>query len=146
MFLVSYWGKVFPVDLSGDEPKPGESWSLTTEAERKDNWAPGGWQPLDYHSQSGQLFVLMDRRARWAHSSESREVWVFDTRTRKRVKTIGLAHEAACIAVDRADRPYLYALRWTSTTWRPAPCASARTNWAGSRVCSSSIPDASPAD
>jgi methylamine dehydrogenase heavy chain len=110
MFLVSYWGKVFPVDLSGDEPKPGESWSLTTEAERKDNWAPGGWQPLDYHSQSGQLFVLMDRRARWAHSSESREVWVFDTRTRKRVKTIGLAHEAACIAVDRADRPYLYAL------------------------------------
>lgn len=110
MFLVSFWGKVFPVDLSGDEPKIGESWSLTTEAERNDKWAPGGWQPLDYHSQSGLLFVLMDRRAKWAHTSESREVWVFDTKTKKKVKTIGLIHEAACIAVDRADKPYLYAL------------------------------------
>ena len=110
MFLVSFTGKVFPVDLSGTEPKPGESWSLTTAEQRKDKWAPGGWQPVDYHSQSGRLFVLMDRRAKWAHSAESRQVWVFDTKTRKRVKTINLVHEAACIAVDRADKPYLYAL------------------------------------
>lgn len=110
MFLVSYWGRVFPVDLSGDEPSLGEPWDLVTEEQRQDNWAPGGWQPLDYHSQSGQLFVLMDQRAKWAHSSESRQVWVFDTTTGQRVKTIDLEHEAACITVDRADEPYLYAL------------------------------------
>ena len=110
MFLVSFWGKVFPVNLSGAEPKVGQSWSVTTADERKDKWAPGGWQPLDYHSKSGLLFVAMDRRAKWAHSSESSEVWVFDTKTQKRVKTIHLVHSAACIAVDRADKPYLYAL------------------------------------
>lgn len=110
MFLVSYWGEVFPVDLSGDEPQVGDAWSLTSDEERENEWAPGGWQPADYHSQSGQLFVLMDRRARWAHTTESRYVWVFDTETKERVKTIDLAHEAAAIVVDRADEPYLYAL------------------------------------
>lgn len=110
MFLVSFDGEVFPVDLSGEEPKPGEPWDLLTEEQRKNDWAPGGWQPLDYHSQSKQLFVLMDRRAEWAHTSESREVWVYDTETQERVDTISLNHEAACIAVDRAEEPYLYAL------------------------------------
>ncbi len=110
MFLVSYWGKVFPVDLSGAEPKAGESWDLTTEEERKQKWAPGGWQPAGYHAKSGYLFVLMDRRAKWSHSTESRNVWVFDTKTKKRVKIIHLSHEAACVAVDVADKPYVYAL------------------------------------
>lgn len=109
MFLVSFWGKVFPVDLSGDEPKLGEPWSLTTDEERKQKWNPGGWQPIDFHTQSGQLFVLFDQRAKWAHASESRYVWIFDTKTKKRVKSIELAHEAALLAVDTADKPYIYA-------------------------------------
>ncbi len=110
MYLVSYWGKAFHVDLSGAEPVIGESFDLTTEEERKDNWNPGGWQPIDFHTQSGQLFVLMDQRAKWAHTSESRFVWVYDVKTKKKVKSIDLSHEAACLAVDRADAPYVYAL------------------------------------
>jgi methylamine dehydrogenase heavy chain len=110
MYLVSYWGKAFHVDLSGPTPKIGESWSLTTDEERKENWNPGGWQPVDFHTQSGQLFVLMDQRAKWAHTSESRYIWVFDTETKKKAKSIDLTHEAACLAVDRADKPYAYAL------------------------------------
>ncbi len=110
MYLVSYTGKAFHVDLSGAEPKIGESFSLTTDEERKDRWLPGGWQPADFHTQSGQLFVLMDRRAKWTAISESRHIWVFDTKTKKRVQSIDLAHEAACVAVDRADKPYVYAL------------------------------------
>ncbi|MEX2517373.1 MAG: amine dehydrogenase large subunit [Gammaproteobacteria bacterium] len=110
MYLVSFWGKVYPVDLSGDKPVVGKSWDLLTKEERDNKWAPGGWQPLDYHAKSGRLFVAMDRRAKWAHTSESNEVWVYDVKTQKRVKKINLAHSAANIAVDRADKPHLYAV------------------------------------
>lgn len=78
-------------------------------AEKK--WAPGGWQPAAYHRDSKRLFVLMDQRAKWAHTSESREVWVFDTENRKQVKTIHLPHEACCIGVDQNSKdPHIYAL------------------------------------
>lgn len=110
MYLVSFWGKVYPVDLSGDKPVVGKSWDLLTKEERDNKWAPGGWQPLDYHAKSGRLFVAMDRRAKWAHTSESNEVWVYDVKTKKRVKKIHLAHSAANISVDRADKPHLYAV------------------------------------
>ena len=110
MFLVSFWGKVYPVNLSGSKPDAGAPWDLLTREERDNHWAPGGWQPLAYHAKSGRLFVAMDQRAKWAHTSESGQVWVYDVKTRKRIKKIHLAHEAANITVDRADKPYLYAL------------------------------------
>ncbi|GFO82814.1 amine dehydrogenase large subunit [Methyloceanibacter sp.] len=108
--LVSYWGDVVHLDFSQDEPKIGKSWSLVTEEQRKNGWAPGGWQPASYHSGSGRLYVLMDRRAKWAHTTESRSVWIYDTKSGERVQTIDLAHEAVALAVDKADKPYVYAL------------------------------------
>lgn len=108
--LVSFWGHVVHIDFSQEEPKIGESWSMLTDEQRKESWAPGGWQPAAYHSASKRLFVLMDRRAKWAHTTESREVWVYDMESKKRIQTIALVHEATCLAVDKADKPYIYAL------------------------------------
>lgn len=110
LVLVSYWGHVVRIGLSKDEPTIDASWSLITDEQRKERWAPGGWQPAAYHGASKRLFVLMDRRAKWAHAAESREVWVYDMESKKRVQTISLVHEAACVAVDNADKPYVYAL------------------------------------
>lgn len=108
--LVSFWGHVVRINFSKDEPQIDAAWNLLTDEQRKEKWAPGGWQPSAYHSASKRLFVLMDRRAKWAHAAESREVWVYDMETKKRIQTIGLVHEAACLAVDNADKPYIYAL------------------------------------
>ena len=108
--LVSFWGHVVRIGFSKEEPKIDASWNLLTDEQRKERWAPCGWQPAAYHGASKRLFVLMDRRAKWAHGSESREVWVYDMETKKRVQTISLVHEAASLAVDNADKPYVYAL------------------------------------
>lgn len=110
IILVSYWGDVVHLDFSQEEPKIGKSWSLLTDEQRNDKWAPGGWQPASYHSGSNRLYVLMDRRAKWAHTTESRAVWVYDTKSGERVHTIDLAHEAVALAVDKADKPYIYAV------------------------------------
>ncbi len=65
IFFVSASGKVFPVDISGSEPKAGDSFDLLTAEERDSGWGPGGWQVATYHRDSKRLFVLMDQRADW---------------------------------------------------------------------------------
>lgn len=109
IFFISYWGKVYPVDIA-DGVKVGKSWDLFTDRERKAGWLPGGWQTASYHRPSGRLYVLVDVRAKWTHETESTHVWIYDTKTAKKVKEIPLAHEVSSIAVDQSKNPHLYAL------------------------------------
>ncbi|MGH8502126.1 MAG: amine dehydrogenase large subunit [Gammaproteobacteria bacterium] len=110
LFFVSLWGKVFPVDISGDQPKPGKSWSLVTKEEREARWLPGGWQVSTYDPKNKLLYVLMDQRARWSQHAESNYVWVYDTTNGKKVNELHLAHEARSLHVDQGSPSYLYAL------------------------------------
>src|SRR6202050_4296902 len=59
LYLVTYHGKVVPVDLAGEQAVPGASWSLTSDAERLAGWRPGGWQLTHFHSSKQRLYVLM---------------------------------------------------------------------------------------
>jgi methylamine dehydrogenase heavy chain len=110
IFFVDFWGTVFPVDISGDQPQVGEPWSLVTEEERNAGWKPGGWQPATFHPGSNRLYVLMDQRARWAQNTESNYVWVYDATSGEKVDEIHLAHEARSLHIDHGSPPYLYAL------------------------------------
>lgn len=110
LFFIDFWGMVFPVDISGDQPQPGEPWSLITDEEREAGWKPGGWQPATFHPGNNRLYVLMDRRADWAQNTESNHVWVYDTTTGEKVDEINLAHEARSVYIDQGSPPYLYAL------------------------------------
>jgi methylamine dehydrogenase heavy chain len=110
LFFISLWGKVFPVNISGEQIKVGESWDLLTEEERKAGYLPGGWQVATYNPKDKRLYVLMDQRAKWSQHSESNYVWVYDTTTGKKVDEINLAHEARSLHVDQGSPSYLYAL------------------------------------
>ncbi|HSY14748.1 MAG TPA: amine dehydrogenase large subunit, partial [Jatrophihabitantaceae bacterium] len=61
LYLVTYHGKVVPVDLAGEQAVAGAGWWLSSEAERRAGWRPGGWQVCHFHSSKRRLYVLMHR-------------------------------------------------------------------------------------
>ncbi len=108
-FFVSYSGKVYPVDFSGDQPKVGEAWSLVNDQE-KGQWWPGGWQLASYHPGSNRLFVQMHEGTRWTHKQPGDEVWVFDVNTKKRLERIELEEPALSLMVTQDKEPLLFTL------------------------------------
>lgn len=110
LYLVSYYGTVVPLDLSGAAAKKQASWSLTTSAEKEEGWRPGGWQVTHFHAPSKRLYVLMHRGHEWTHKSSGTEVWVFDVRNQKRVQKIPLQKPAQAIAVSQDAAPLLYTI------------------------------------
>jgi methylamine dehydrogenase heavy chain len=106
-YFPSYQGQMQAIDLSGDTPKVAPAWSLLTDAERSENWRPGGWQ-IATVSPSGQIYVLMHRDgAEGSHKNGGSEVWVFDPSSKKRVKRIELKEWGVSIEVTGGKNPYL---------------------------------------
>lgn len=88
--FVSFQGMVHRVDVSGPEIVAGEPWSLLDDADRADEWRPGGLQHLAVHEASGRLFSLMHRGGADTHKEPGDEVWVYDLERRERVQRIEL--------------------------------------------------------
>ena len=106
-YFPSFKGNVYPVDFSSAMPKPGKSWSMLSKKEKSENWRPGGWQIVSAH-ENGQLFVLMHKDGyNGSHKNGGSEVWVFDTRKRKRINRFELKEWGVSIEVTRGDKPYL---------------------------------------
>ena len=106
-YFPSYQGQMQAIDLTGDTPKVAPAWSLLTDAERSENWRPGGWQ-IATVSPSGQIYVLMHRDgAEGSHKNGGSEVWVFDPSSKKRVKRIELKEWGVSIEVTGGKNPYL---------------------------------------
>lgn len=99
--------EVLVVDGSGATPKLAARWPLVGDA--PDNWRVGGIQPSAYHAATGRLYVLMHQGGRATRKDPGREVWVFDTRARKRIQQISLTEPATSIAVSSDAKPLLYA-------------------------------------
>src|SRR3989475_3898734 len=77
-----------PVDVSGEKPRFGETWSLVDDADRRASWRIGGGQHLAVHAASGRLYALMHQGGPDTHKAPGSEVWVFDLATRRRVQRI----------------------------------------------------------
>lgn len=89
-YFPTFTGNVIPVDLSTDQPTLGQSWSLTTDAERALGWRPGGVWPA-VADNAGRLFVLMHSNgAEGTHKEGGEEVWVFNPAERRRVNRFTL--------------------------------------------------------
>jgi methylamine dehydrogenase heavy chain len=110
LYLVTYHGKVVPVDLAGEQAVAGPSWWLTDEAERRAGWRPGGWQVCHFHSSKRRLYVLMHRGGDWTHKNSGTEVWEFEATTGRRVQRVRLPEPAQSIAVSQDDDALLYAI------------------------------------
>jgi len=105
---ITYEGKVIGADLSKDVPVLGKPWSILSDADKAENWRPGGWQLIATHRPTNRLFVLMHQGARWTHKTPGEEVWVFDATTGKRLSRIHLKEHAISIAVSQDAEPYLF--------------------------------------
>src|SRR5206468_6909242 len=86
--FVSYEGVVHPVDVSGEKPRFGETWSLVDDEDRRASWRIGGSQHLAVHAASGLLYALMHPGGPDTHKEPGSEVWVYDLATRQRVQRI----------------------------------------------------------
>jgi methylamine dehydrogenase heavy chain len=103
----SFLGNVVSVDVSGDAPVVGNSWSLTSDAERKEGWRPGGWQ-LTAGDDNGMMYVLMHPEGRdGSHKDGGSEVWVYDLKQRQRVSRFALETWGVSLAATRGSEPLL---------------------------------------
>jgi methylamine dehydrogenase heavy chain len=114
--FVSYGGTVYSIDITAHGLEAGPRWSLLSDAERRQNWRPGGLQQLAVHASSGRLYAIMHQGGPETHKDPGKEVWVYDLGRRQRVQRIALRSPAASIQVTRDDRPLLFAAFMGSTT------------------------------
>jgi methylamine dehydrogenase heavy chain len=110
LYLVTYHGRVIPVNLAGEQAVIGASWSLTSDAERSAGWRPGGWQISHFHSPKRRLYVLMHRGRDWTHKNSGTEVWEFDATTGTRLQRVKLPEPAQSIAVSQDADALLYVI------------------------------------
>ncbi|MCK0197908.1 methylamine dehydrogenase (amicyanin) large subunit [Ancylobacter sp. 6x-1] len=106
----TYTGKLFQIDLSSGDAKFLPTVEALTDEERKDGWAPGGWQQVAYHRATDRIYLLVDQRAPSRHKAPSRFALVIDAKTGKRIKKIELGHEIDSLGVSQDATPQLYAL------------------------------------
>jgi methylamine dehydrogenase heavy chain len=88
--FTSFDGMVQAIDVAGDAPKFAEPWSLLDDADRKDEWRPGGGQQVAIHVASNRLFVLMHQGGVDTHKQAGTEVWVYDLESHRRLQRIAV--------------------------------------------------------
>ncbi len=107
VWFPTFKGMVQPLDMSSAVPGIEAPWSLVTDREKQENWRPGGWQIVTAH-ESGRLFVLMHKDGYdGSHKGGGSEVWVFDTKKKKRIRRIELKEWGVSIEVTSGENPYL---------------------------------------
>ena len=107
-YFVTTDGDVVPVDLSGEEPKALPRWSLTTEEQRVDGWAPGGWQLIATAPELNRMYVLMHpdhKPHNWEDPSTT--IWEFDLETGKKMRTIESPNLIWSLSATSDDKPLL---------------------------------------
>jgi methylamine dehydrogenase heavy chain len=114
--FVSYMGNVYPVDVSGELPVPGKSWSMFSDAERQDSWRPGGIQHLAVHQASGRLYALVHQGGDGTHKDPGQDVWVYDLGKQQQVQKIRLDKPATSIQVSKDAAPLLFSIFIASST------------------------------
>lgn len=108
--MVSFHGKVYVADLSGETPRIEAPWSLLGKADAKPGWRPGGYQLFAVHRGQQRLYIGMHKGgAEGTHKNPADEIWVFDLQSRKRVARLP-GHAAVAMVVTQSARPTLYAL------------------------------------
>jgi methylamine dehydrogenase heavy chain len=109
-YFVSFDGHVFPVDADAQHATLGTSWWLSSEAERKAGWRPGGVQPFAVNVNNGHFYAVMHRGGLATHKDPGKDVWVFDAATRTRVQQIALKNLSSAIQLSHDEHPLMYSI------------------------------------
>ncbi|MBU3071295.1 hypothetical protein KOI40_15830 [Aestuariicella sp. G3-2] len=107
-YFISRQHNAYAIKMEGDDIKLLDKWSLTTESEREDNWIISGMKHTAVHESSGELYVLMHQGEEKTFEEPGTHVWVYDVKTKKKVREIELEEIAVSIAVSQKPNPRLY--------------------------------------
>ncbi|WP_077035536.1 amine dehydrogenase large subunit [Pelomonas sp. KK5] len=85
--FVSYHGTMHEIALKGEQPAQIATWPLiTAAAEKKQKWAPSGYQLFTIDPRTQRLYVAMhDHAKEGSHKTPAKELWVYDLAAKKRV-------------------------------------------------------------
>jgi methylamine dehydrogenase heavy chain len=109
-YFVSFDGRIFPLEADSQHAVVGATWWLTSEAERKAGWRPGGVQQLAVNSNNSRLYAIMHRGGISTHKDPGKDVWVYDVSTRQRVQQFALKNLASSIQLSSDEHPLLYSI------------------------------------
>ena len=129
-YFTTTHGEVYPVSFAGDKAKPLPTWSLVNAEERKQGWAPGGWQALALAPGLDRLYALMHEQhtdGKWEDPSTT--IWAFDLKTGKKLGALESPKPVWSLQASHDKAPILVAT-WkaacSSSTW---PAASTPGPW-----------------
>jgi methylamine dehydrogenase heavy chain len=108
-YFVSYDGRIYAVNATATHAAVEATWWLTTDAERKQGWRPGGLQQMAVDSHS-HLYAIMHQGGPETHKDPGKDVWVYDVATHTRVRQIALANLASSIQLTTDDKPLLFSV------------------------------------
>lgn len=109
-YFVSFAGRIYPVEAGPQHALTGAAWWLTSDAERKAGWRPGGLQQLAVNAQKSRLYAIMHRGGIETHKDPGKDVWVYDVASRRRVQQFTLKNLASSIALSSDAQPLLYSI------------------------------------
>ena len=109
-YFVSFSGRIYPLEVSPQQAVLGTTWWLTSEADRKAGWRPGGIQQLAVNAQKSLLYAIMHRGGVETHKDPGKDVWVFDVSSRQRVQQFALKKLASSIQLSSDAQPLLYSI------------------------------------
>lgn len=105
--LLSYEGQVFDVTVDDENISIGKAWELLDDAQRAENWRPGGGQFFAYHAGLDLLFVLMNNAGGYSHDHAGDEVWIYDRSEERLVSRLPLPQKGTNLFVSRNDTALL---------------------------------------
>ena len=109
-YFVSFAGRIYPLDVGPKHAVAGPAWWLTSDAERKAGWRPGGVQQLAVNVQKSRLYSIMHRGGIETHKDPGKDVWVYDVATRQRVQQFALKNLASSIQLTSDPQPLLFSI------------------------------------
>lgn len=109
-YFVTFAGRVVPMHATRDSLTPKDSWWLTTAAERKEGWRPGGLQQLAAHAGQNRLYSIMHKGSVETHKDPGKSIWVYDLAQKKRLMKIAAPDLVSSIQVSTDDKPLLYGI------------------------------------
>jgi methylamine dehydrogenase heavy chain len=114
-YFVSFAGRIYPLEAGAQAASMGATWWLTSEAERKAGWRPGGVQQMAVYSQKSRLYAIMHRGGVETHKDPGKDVWVYDVATHQRVLQIALKNSNTSIQISTDAQPLMYGISLEGT-------------------------------
>jgi methylamine dehydrogenase heavy chain len=114
-YFVSFDGVIYPVSVTAAHAVVGKTWRLTSDAERKAGWRPGGLQQLTVDAARGRLYAIMHQGDLSTHKDPGKYVWVYDIFTGQRTQQISLKNLASSIQLTSDAQPLLFSIAGDSS-------------------------------